>query len=49
METVFEEPVFKAGKYLTFRVARQEFAMDANFVRGILPMHEMHALDAPHA
>ncbi len=40
--------VFKAGKYLTFRVARQDFAMFAECVRGILPMHEMTSLEAPH-
>jgi chemotaxis signal transduction protein len=41
-------PVYKAGKYLTFRVARQDFAMRADCVRGILPMHEMISLEAPH-
>jgi len=49
VETVSDElPVYKAGKYLTFRVARQDFAMDAECVRGILPMHEMVALEAAH-
>ncbi len=35
------ETVFKAGKYLTFRVARQDFAMNIAHVRGILPVHQM--------
>jgi chemotaxis signal transduction protein len=35
------ETVYKAGKYLTFRVARQDFAMNIAFVRGILPVHQM--------
>jgi chemotaxis signal transduction protein len=34
------------GPYLTFRVARQEFAMDAARVRGLLPVHEMTPLDS---
>jgi chemotaxis signal transduction protein len=40
------ETVFKAGKYLTFRVARQDFAMNIAFVRGILPVHQMAATEA---
>jgi chemotaxis signal transduction protein len=40
------ETSYKAGKYLTFRVARQEFAMNSAFVRGILPLHQMTAIDA---
>ncbi|MGA3188336.1 MAG: chemotaxis protein CheW [Bryobacteraceae bacterium] len=49
METLsYELPVYKAGKYLTFRVARQDFAMNTEYVRGILPMHEMVALDVTH-
>ena len=35
------ETAYPAGKYLTFRVARQDFAMDAGLVRGILPAREM--------
>lgn len=35
------ETGFKAGKYLTFRVARQDFAMHIAFVRSILPVHQM--------
>jgi len=49
VETVFDAlPVYKAGKYLTFRVARQGFAMSADGVRGILPVTEMVALERPH-
>lgn len=35
------------GQYITFRVARQEFAMDATRLRGLLPIHELVPLDAP--
>lgn len=49
METVsYELPVYKAGKYLTFRIARQDFAMSVEYVRAILPMHEMVALETAH-
>jgi chemotaxis signal transduction protein len=41
------ETVFKAGKYLTFRVARQDFAMNIAFVRGILPVHQMAKIESP--
>ena len=48
METVSDQlPVYKAGKYLTFRVARQELAINSEHVRGILPMHEMVSFDSP--
>jgi len=48
VETVFDAlPAYRAGKYLTFRVARQDFAMSADYVRGILPVHEMVALETP--
>jgi chemotaxis signal transduction protein len=40
------ETVFKSGKYVTFRVARQDFAMSILFVRGILPVHQMTASPA---
>jgi chemotaxis signal transduction protein len=33
--------LYKAGKYLTFRVARQDFAMSIASVRSILPVHQM--------
>jgi chemotaxis signal transduction protein len=49
VETLFDEqPLYKAGKYLTFRVARQDFAIYASHVYGILPMHEMTALETAH-
>lgn len=35
------ETVYKAGKYLTFRIARQEFAISIISVRSILPVHQM--------
>jgi chemotaxis signal transduction protein len=44
----YEPPAASAGKYLTFRVARRDFAMSAEHVRGILPVHEMAALNARH-
>lgn len=31
-------------RYLTFRVARQDFAIDAERVRGILPLHDLVAM-----
>ncbi len=31
-----------------FRVARQDFAMDATRVRGIMPVHEVVGLETPH-
>jgi chemotaxis signal transduction protein len=31
----------RAGQYITFRVARQDFAMEASCVRGILPAREL--------
>jgi chemotaxis signal transduction protein len=39
----------QSGEYLTFRVARQDFAMLTSRVRGILPAHEMIHLDAPES
>jgi chemotaxis signal transduction protein len=50
VETVSDQlPVHKAGKYLTFRVARQDFAMSADCVRGILPVRGMVARETAHA
>jgi chemotaxis signal transduction protein len=41
---------FRAGQYLTFRLAGREFAVDGERVRGILPLHEMIATaEAPQA
>jgi chemotaxis signal transduction protein len=34
--------------YLTFRVARQEFAMDAARVRALIPPHQMTKLEVAH-
>jgi chemotaxis signal transduction protein len=49
VETLFDElPLYRAGKYLTFRVARLDFAMYASYVCGILPMHELTALEIAH-
>jgi chemotaxis signal transduction protein len=31
----------RAGQYITFRVARQDFAMEASCVRGIFPAREL--------
>ncbi|MEO5922413.1 MAG: chemotaxis protein CheW [Bryobacteraceae bacterium] len=38
---------FRSGFYLTFRVGRQEFAMEAGPVKAILPAHELLSLDDP--
>jgi chemotaxis signal transduction protein len=35
------ENEYRPGKFLTFRVASRDFAMNIGFVRGILPMHQM--------
>lgn len=48
VETVFDA-CYKAGKYLTFRVARQDFAIASECVRGILPLHQIVALESPHS
>ena len=36
----------RGRRYLTFRVARQDFAMDASRVLGVLPRHELIAAEA---
>jgi chemotaxis signal transduction protein len=36
-----EQIPFRPGQYLTFRLARREFAVDASRVRAILPFHEL--------
>lgn len=41
METRAPEPVTGAGQYLTFRVARERFALDAARLRGILPVRDL--------
>ncbi len=35
------------GQYITFRVARQDFAMETSRIRGLLPLHDMLPLDPP--
>jgi chemotaxis signal transduction protein len=50
VETVFSEPaLYKAGKYLTFRVARQDFVLNINCVRGILPVHQLIPIESDYA
>jgi chemotaxis signal transduction protein len=39
--------VFRPGRYLTFRLARREFAIEADRVRGILPVRELMELSPP--
>jgi chemotaxis signal transduction protein len=39
------ETLYKGGKYLTFRVGRQDFAISAVQVRGILPVHQMEVVE----
>src|SRR5712675_1504081 len=44
------ETVYRSGKYLTFRVGRQDFAISAVHVRGILPVHQMEVVEgAPNS
>jgi purine-binding chemotaxis protein CheW len=38
---------FRSGQYLTFRVGRQEFAIEAAPVKGILPAHELVSAERP--
>ena len=45
METI-AEPLSRTGKYLTFRVARHDFAMPVGAVRGLLPAREMERVGA---
>jgi len=37
---------FHPGKYLTFRLGGQEFAVDATRVKGIVPLHDMEAAES---
>ena len=39
----------RAGKYLTFRIAKFDFALDAGHVRGIVPAREMQKVESPCA
>ena len=36
---------FHPGEYLTFRLAGQEFAIDATRVKGIVPLHDMEPVE----
>jgi purine-binding chemotaxis protein CheW len=36
-----------SGQYLTFRVGRQDFAIDASRVRGLLPAHDITPVEIP--
>jgi purine-binding chemotaxis protein CheW len=36
-------------QYITFRVARQDFAMESARVRGLLPLHEVIPVESPQA
>ena len=36
-----DAPEFRPGEYLTFRLAGQEFAIDATRVKGIVPLHDL--------
>jgi chemotaxis signal transduction protein len=48
VEITSARPAFRPGKYVTFRVARQDFAMDAARIRAILPLHQLVALETSH-
>ena len=41
MACLLDAAAFRAGQYLTFRIAREDFAVEAERVRGILPLHEI--------
>jgi purine-binding chemotaxis protein CheW len=41
VDKLLVETSYKTGKYLTFRVARQDFAMSIASIRSILPVHQM--------
>jgi chemotaxis signal transduction protein len=47
VETRADESAGRAGRYLTFRIARQDFAMEIRTVRGILPSHDMESVQEP--
>jgi len=38
---------FRSGRYLTFRVGHQEFAIEADPVKAILPAHELVGAEQP--
>jgi len=39
---------FRSGQYLTFRVGRQEFAIEADPVAAIIPAHDLVGTENPH-
>lgn len=39
---------FRSGQYLTFRVGRQELAIQASAVKGVIPAHELMSAEHPH-
>jgi len=41
VDCLLSAAAFRPGRYLTFRLAGQDFAVDADRVRGIVPLHEM--------
>ena len=47
MGTRADESASRAGQYLTFRIARQDFAMEIRVVRGILPSRDMEKVRQP--
>jgi chemotaxis signal transduction protein len=49
VETQTARAPSQRGQYLLFRVARQDFAMDASRVRGIMPAQELVPIDPPHS
>jgi chemotaxis signal transduction protein len=45
VDCLLDAAAFRPGRYLAFRIAGQEFAVDAGRVRGILPIHELAAIE----
>jgi chemotaxis signal transduction protein len=39
---------FRSGQYLTFRVGRQEFAIEAGPVKAIIPAHDLVSTEHPN-
>ena len=38
---------FRSGQYLTFRVGRQEFAIEAGSVKAVMPAHDLLSVEHP--
>jgi chemotaxis signal transduction protein len=49
VDCLLADAAYRPGRYLAFRIAGQEFAIDAGRVRGILPIHEMAAIEEASA